>query len=158
MDPDQLCAALDSPLFEADAVGHRIVHGGKRFREAVRIDADVETAMRELTALAPLHQPKSLAALDAVTGALPGLPAVACFDTAFHATLPQAAATYALPADWFSPRERTSRSPGRSGRSWGGSTHDYATRAQSTETADLDGAWRRSSQRRSSSAPQTMNG
>jgi acetate kinase len=102
VDPDQLCAALDS-LGEADAVGHRIVHGGERFREAVRIDADVETAMRELTDLAPLHQPKSLAALDAVTRALPNLPAVACFDTAFHATIPAAAATYALPAEW---RER----------------------------------------------------
>jgi acetate kinase len=103
VDPDQLRAALDSPLCEADAVGHRIVHGGERFREAVRIEADVETAMRELTDLAPLHQPKSLAALDAVTGMLPDLPAVACFDTAFHTTLPQAAATYALPARW---RER----------------------------------------------------
>jgi len=103
VDPDELRTALDSPLGEADAVGHRIVHGGERFREAVRIDADVETAMRELTDLAPLHQPKSLAALDAVTKALPGLPAVACFDTAFHATLPAAAATYALPAEW---RER----------------------------------------------------
>jgi acetate kinase len=103
VDPDRLRAALDSPLREADAVGHRIVHGGERFRKAVRIDADVETAMRELIDLAPLHQPKSLAALDAVTGALPDLPAVACFDTAFHATLPEAAATYALPAKW---RER----------------------------------------------------
>ncbi len=52
---------------------------------------------------APLHQPKSLTALDAVGEALPSLPAVACFDTAFHATLPPAAATYALPAQW---RER----------------------------------------------------
>jgi acetate kinase len=102
VDPEELRAALDS-LGEADAVGHRIVHGGKRFREAVRIDAGIETAMRELIDLAPLHQPKSLAALDAVTEALPGLPAVACFDTAFHATLPAAAATYALPAEW---RER----------------------------------------------------
>ncbi|HXC23644.1 MAG TPA: acetate/propionate family kinase [Solirubrobacteraceae bacterium] len=103
VDPDRLRAALDSPLREADAVGHRIVHGGERFREAVRIDADVEAAMRELSDLAPLHQAKSLAALDAVTTALGELPAVACFDTAFHATLPPAASTYALPAEW---RER----------------------------------------------------
>jgi acetate kinase len=103
MDPDQLRAALDTVLGEADAVGHRIVHGGGRFRGAVRIDADVEAAMRELSDLAPLHQAKSLAALDAVTAALPQLPAVACFDTAFHATLPPAASTYALPAQW---RER----------------------------------------------------
>jgi acetate kinase len=103
VDPDQLRAALDTVLCEANAVGHRIVHGGERFREAVRIDADVEAGMRELSDLAPLHQPKSLAALDAVTAALPELPAVACFDTAFHATLPPAASTYALPAEW---RER----------------------------------------------------
>jgi acetate kinase len=103
VDTGELRAALDSPLGEADAVGHRIVHGGERFREAVRIDAAVEAALHELVDLAPLHQPKSLAALDAVSEALPGLPAVACFDTAFHATLPAAAAVYALPAQW---RER----------------------------------------------------
>ncbi len=103
IDPEQLRAALESSLGEADAVGHRIVHGGERFREAVRIDADVERALRELVDLAPLHQPKSLAALEAVTRLLPQLAAVACFDTAFHATLPPAAFTYALPAHW---RER----------------------------------------------------
>jgi acetate kinase len=86
-----------------DAVGHRIVHGGERFREAVLVDEPVEEALRELAVLAPLHQPKSLAALDAVRRALPGVPAVACFDTAFHATLPAAAFTYALPSEW---RER----------------------------------------------------
>ena len=100
VDPDELRAALRSPLGQADAVGHRIVHGGERFRAAVRIDGAVEDALRGLVDLAPLHQPKSLAALDAVSEALPGLPAVACFDTAFHATLPAAAATYALPAEW----------------------------------------------------------
>jgi acetate kinase len=81
-------------------VGHRIVHGGERFREAVRIEGDVERQLRELTELAPLHQPKSLAVLDAVNEALPDVPAFACFDTAFHATLPAAAATYALPVEW----------------------------------------------------------
>ncbi len=79
-------------------MGHRIVHGGRRFREAVRVDDEVLRALHELTDLAPLHQPKSLAALEAVSDALPDVPAVACFDTAFHATLPDAAATYALPA------------------------------------------------------------
>jgi acetate kinase len=88
---------------DADAVGHRIVHGGERFRSAVRLDADVLTALHELTALAPLHQPRSLAAVDSVSRALPGVLSVACFDTAFHATLPPAAATYALPREW---RER----------------------------------------------------
>jgi acetate kinase len=100
IDDAAIARALDSPLGEAQAIGHRIVHGGERFRSAVRIDAEVETALRGLIDLAPLHQPKSLAALDAVTALLPELPAVACFDTAFHATLPAAAATYALPARW----------------------------------------------------------
>ncbi len=103
VDPDQLREALGSPLGQADAIGHRIVHGGRRFHTAVRIDEEVEGALRELSDLAPLHQPKSLAALDAVSEVLPEVPAVACFDTAFHATLPDAAATYALPAEW---RER----------------------------------------------------
>lgn len=86
-----------------DAVGHRIVHGGIHFRGPVLIDRDVEQQLRELTDLAPLHQPKSLAALDAIAAQLPGVPAVACFDTAFHGTLPPAAATYAIPQQW---RER----------------------------------------------------
>ncbi len=64
---------------------------------------DVERGLRELVDLAPLHQPKSLAALDAVAAALPDVPAVACFDTAFHVTLSPAAYTYALPERW---RER----------------------------------------------------
>jgi acetate kinase len=103
VDPEELESALGSRLREADAVGHRIVHGGERYSQAVRVDRGVRESLGELVELAPLHQPKSLAALDAVSEALPGLPAVACFDTAFHATLPAAASTYALPAEW---RER----------------------------------------------------
>jgi acetate kinase len=103
VDADELHAALAGPLTGADAVAHRIVHGGERYREATVIDEEVRRALDELIELAPLHQPKSLAALDAVSSWLPGVPAVACFDTAFHATLPPAAYTYALPARW---RER----------------------------------------------------
>jgi acetate kinase len=95
--------ALSAGLGAADAIGHRIVHGGEQFVAAVRVDAQVEAALRALTDLAPLHQPRSLAALDAVSAQLPKIPAVACFDTAFHANMPPAAATYALPAAW---RER----------------------------------------------------
>ncbi|HEY6056675.1 MAG TPA: acetate/propionate family kinase, partial [Candidatus Limnocylindrales bacterium] len=87
-------------LGPVDAVGHRIVHGGTLYSHPVRIDRGVEDRLRGLTDLAPLHQPKSLAALAAVNAVLPEVPAVACFDTAFHATLPPAAATYALPAEW----------------------------------------------------------
>lgn len=103
VDEEELRDALDRELGHANAVGHRIVHGGERFRDAVLIDDEVEAALRELAELAPLHQAKSLAALDAVSTALPRLPAVACFDTAFHATLSQVAATYAVPTRW---RER----------------------------------------------------
>lgn len=87
-------------LGPVDAVGHRIVHGGTEFSRSVVLDPGVEERLRALTDLAPLHQPKSLAALDAVNVVLPGVPAVACFDTAFHATIPAAAATYALPPEW----------------------------------------------------------
>ena len=87
-------------LGETDAIGHRVVHGGTLFTAPVQIDDAVLAKLRGLTDLAPLHQPKSLAAAEAVQRALPGLPAVACFDTAFHATIPAAAATYALPREW----------------------------------------------------------
>ncbi|HJW21503.1 MAG TPA: acetate/propionate family kinase [Candidatus Limnocylindrales bacterium] len=83
-----------------DAVGHRIVHGGTEFSGPVLIDAGVEARLAALSDLAPLHQPTSLAALAAVRAAVPDAPAVASFDTAFHATIPPAAATYALPAEW----------------------------------------------------------
>jgi acetate kinase len=83
-----------------DAVGHRIVHGGDDFRGPVLIDDGVERRLRALSDLAPLHQPQSLAALDAVRRVIPDLPAVACFDTAFHAAMPAAASTYALPPEW----------------------------------------------------------
>jgi acetate kinase len=89
--------AGNSPI---DAVGHRVVHGGGRFTEPVLVDADVVRALEALVDLAPLHQPASLRALDFVSQILPGAPAVACFDTAFHATIAPAAATYALPAEW----------------------------------------------------------
>ena len=100
VDPDELHAALAGALSGADAVVHRIVHGGERYVEATLIDGEVRRELGELADLAPLHQPKSLAALDAVSACLPGVPSVACFDTAFHATLPPAASTYALPAGW----------------------------------------------------------
>ena len=99
VDSGAVAAAVGS-VGEVDAVGHRIVHGGTELVEPVVVDDRVRSQLEALTDLAPLHQPKSLAALDGVTALLPGVPAVACFDTAFHATIPPAAATYALPAEW----------------------------------------------------------
>jgi acetate kinase len=83
-----------------EAVGHRIVHGGTELTEPVRVDAAVVRRLEALTDLAPLHQPRSLRGLRLVSRLLPEVPAVACFDTAFHARIPEAAATYALPSEW----------------------------------------------------------
>ena len=83
-----------------DAVGHRIVHGGSEFVGPVLIDERVVQRLQALVDLAPLHQPKSLRALELVRRLLPEVPEVGCFDTAFHARIPAAAATYALPPEW----------------------------------------------------------
>lgn len=99
---DLLRAALGE-LGPLDAAGHRVVHGGTELVEPVVVDVGVLERIRSLSELAPLHQPKSIAGIEAVAAALPSVPQVACFDTAFHATIPPAAATYALPAQW---RER----------------------------------------------------
>jgi len=81
---------------EIGAVGHRVVHGGTRFQAPVLVDDAVLKAIRDLSPLAPLHNPAGVAGIEAARRALPGVPQVAVFDTAFHATLPPAAATYAL--------------------------------------------------------------
>jgi acetate kinase len=98
-EPGALEGAL-AGLGRVDAVGHRIVHGGPGRRGPVRVDDAVLAELDALAGLAPLHQPPALAALRATGAALPDVPAVACFDTAFHATLPAAASTYAVPQRW----------------------------------------------------------
>jgi acetate kinase len=87
-------------LGPADAAGHRVVHGGAAMTGPVRVDDAVVGALRELAALAPLHEAAAIEGIEAVAAARPGLDAVACFDTAFHAGLPAAASTYALPGAW----------------------------------------------------------
>ena len=82
------------------AVGHRVVHGGSRFRAPAVIDAEVKRAIGDLSVLAPLHNRPALAAIEEAERALPGVPHVAVFDTAFHATMPEAAAVYAVPERW----------------------------------------------------------
>ena len=104
-----------------DAVGHRIVHGGARFQAAVRIDAEVVRYLGTITDLAPLHLPAALAAIRTVGGLMPDLPAVACFDTAFHSHMPEAASTYAIPREW---RERH----GIKRYGFHGFSHAYASR------------------------------
>jgi acetate kinase len=79
------------------AVGHRVVHGGYRFAAPVRIDENVLRELEDLVPLAPLHQPHNLAIIRAIAAREPDLPQVACFDTAFHRTMPDIAQRFALP-------------------------------------------------------------
>jgi acetate kinase len=83
-----------------NATGHRIVHGGTRFQLPTIVDDAVIDQLEALTPLAPLHQPAALEGVRITMRVMPGIPAVACFDTAFHATIPDAAATYAIPEAW----------------------------------------------------------
>jgi acetate kinase len=84
----------------ADAVGHRVVHGGRRFEQPAVIDEAVERAIEELSILAPLHNCRALEEIRRAREALPDVPHVAVFDTAFHRTMPPAASTYAIPQRW----------------------------------------------------------
>ena len=88
-------------LSDVRAVGHRVVHGGERFRKPVVVDDDVLTAIDDLAELAPLHNPIAAASIRAARARLPNLPHVACFDTAFHSTLPEAAWRYPVPERWW---------------------------------------------------------
>jgi len=90
----------DADATGLDAVAHRVVHGGLDFRYPVVIDDDVRDAIRRLTELAPLHNAPALRGIEAAEAALPGIPHIAVFDTAFHTTIPAEAATYAVPARW----------------------------------------------------------
>lgn len=83
------------------AVGHRVVHGGVEFRGSVRIDAKVKETIQRLSEQAPLHNPPALETIRAAEQALPDVPHVAVFDTAFHATLEPSAYLYAVPFAWY---------------------------------------------------------
>jgi acetate kinase len=122
LDPSEVSDAVGELAGESgvDCVGHRVVHGGSTFTSAVVVDDGVRSELDSIVDLAPLHMPASLAGLDAVRAALPSVPSVACFDTAFHATMPAEATTYALPPEW---RELGARRYGFHGLS-----HAYASR------------------------------
>lgn len=78
-------------------VGHRVVHGGERYSAPTLLDAAAVESLRQFIPLAPLHQPHNLAGVEALTAALPGVPQVACFDTAFHRSQPAISQLFALP-------------------------------------------------------------
>jgi acetate kinase len=114
--------AAHGPALEGlAAAGHRIVHGGERFTAAVLAGDEVLAAIDELSPLAPLHNPAGIAGIRALAERLPGVPQVAVFDTAFHTTIPTAAATYAVPAEW-----RTRYGVRRYG--FHGTSHAYVSR------------------------------
>jgi acetate kinase len=87
-----------SAVSDIGAVGHRVVHGGERFRSSVLVDDQVLATLEDLIPLAPLHNPYNLQGIRAVRSVLgTGVPQVAVFDTAFHASLPEHAYLYAIP-------------------------------------------------------------
>ncbi len=88
-------------LAEIDVVGHRVVHGGQAYQQPTRIDADVKATIKDLFALAPVHNPANLEGIELIEEILPEVPQVAVFDTAFHSQLPLAAAVYPGPYEWF---------------------------------------------------------
>lgn len=96
---EQLRRALER-VTAVGAVGHRVVHGGARFRDAVRIDDDVRRAIGELVAVDPLHQSVAVAGIDVARALYPDAVQVAAFDTAFHSTIPDASRRYGIPARW----------------------------------------------------------
>ncbi|HZD54220.1 MAG TPA: acetate kinase, partial [Woeseiaceae bacterium] len=98
--PDTVERALREVGAAPDLLGHRVVHGGDRFTEPVRIDAEIERALEDLVALAPLHNAPALAAIRIAGKVFPETPSVAVFDTAFHAKRPGESMRYALPRDW----------------------------------------------------------
>jgi acetate kinase len=102
-DDDDLGTELQAMLADCppiDAAGHRVVHGGPDFTGPTVLSPGVEEELEQLADLAPLHNPPAVAAMRALESLRPGLPTVACFDTAFHAEMPVAASTYAIPASW----------------------------------------------------------
>lgn len=86
---------------EIDAVGHRVVHGGEWFKNSVLIDEDVMNAIRACVPLAPLHNPANIMGIEACPKAMPGVPMVAVFDTAFHQTMPPRAYIYPIPYEYY---------------------------------------------------------
>jgi acetate kinase len=92
--------SVDEAPADLDAVGHRIVHGGERFREPVLLDDQAAETLGGLSALAPLHNGPALRIAREARERFPGVPHVAVFDTAFHATIPEEASAYAIPAAW----------------------------------------------------------
>ncbi len=90
-----------SDMSEISAVGHRLVHGGELFSKSAIINEDVKAAVKECIPLAPLHNPANLIGVDACEKAMPGVPQIGVFDTAFHQTMPKEVFMYGLPYELY---------------------------------------------------------
>ncbi|MFD1171282.1 acetate kinase [Oceanobacillus picturae] len=88
-------------LDELDAIGHRVVHGGEKFSDSVKLTDEVIQSIEEVSELAPLHNPANLTGINAFKEILPNVPMVAVFDTAFHQTMPESSYLYSLPYDYY---------------------------------------------------------
>ncbi|MCX6345836.1 MAG: acetate kinase [Armatimonadetes bacterium] len=105
---DYIFALLTDPangairsIEEISAVGHRVVHGGEKFADSIRVDEETINEIDKISSLAPLHNPSNLKGIRACMRLMPGVPQVAVFDTAFHATMPNYAYIYALPYKYY---------------------------------------------------------
>lgn len=107
-------------LDEIKGVGHRVLHGGEKYSDSVVITEEVVQSIRDLTKLGPLHHPGNLAGIEAMQEALPGVPMVAVYDTAFHQTMPKENFLYPVPMEWYTKH---------SVRKYGfhGTSHKYIT-------------------------------
>ena len=88
-------------LSEIDGIGHRLVHGGNKYKESVIIDDEVVEDLRKFSELAPLHNPANILGIEAVKKALPNVKMVGVFDTAFHQTMDEVAYIYPVPYEWY---------------------------------------------------------
>ncbi len=88
-------------LDEIKGVGHRVLHGGEKYSDSVIITDEVIQDIKDLTKLGPLHHPGNLAGIEAMQKALPGVPMVAVYDTAFHQTMPKVNYMYPVPMEWY---------------------------------------------------------
>ncbi len=89
------------PPVQISAVGHRVVHGGEKFKSSVLINEEVLEAIRAVQDLAPLHNPPNISGIEAAQEVLPNVPQIAVFDTAFHQTMPEHSFLYAVPYEWY---------------------------------------------------------
>ncbi len=94
-------AAVIKDLAEISAVGHRVVHGGEKFKSSVLINDEVLEAIRSVQDLAPLHNPPNITGIEAAKEILPNIPHIAVFDTAFHQTMPEHSYLYPVPYEWY---------------------------------------------------------